>query len=323
MSPPRLVRHVLIAAALGILVAAGLLAMASLPATLEALARFPWRLAPVVLLAVVANWALRFAKWHFYLGRLAIPLAWRPSLLVFLAGFTMAISPGKLGEVLKAVLVRERVGTEVSRTASVVMAERLTDVAGLLVLSALGATALPHGPVLLGALAAALAGAVLVFRSRALTGWLRRRAPARLFRTATMAPLRAFVHGGRALLAPRVLGTAIALSVVSWFFECLAFALILRGLGVALPLGLATCLYAFASLAGAVSMLPGGLGVAEGSLTGLLAGLGTPLADAAAATLLVRLVTLWLAVALGMATLLVAFRREPVRASDGRAPIRS
>ncbi len=54
-------------------------------------------------------------------------------------------------------------------------------------------------------------------------------------------------------------------------------------------------------------MLPGGLGVAEGSLTGLLAGFGTPLPEAAAATLLVRGATLWLAVALGAVTLLVAF----------------
>jgi uncharacterized protein (TIRG00374 family) len=54
-------------------------------------------------------------------------------------------------------------------------------------------------------------------------------------------------------------------------------------------------------------MLPGGLGVAEGSLTALLAQLGTPLPEAAAATLVVRAVTLWLAVALGVVTLLVGF----------------
>jgi uncharacterized membrane protein YbhN (UPF0104 family) len=54
-------------------------------------------------------------------------------------------------------------------------------------------------------------------------------------------------------------------------------------------------------------MRPGGLGGAVASLTGLLAVLGTPLPEAAAATLLVRCATLWLAVALGVVTLLVAF----------------
>jgi uncharacterized protein (TIRG00374 family) len=103
---------------------------------------------------------------------------------------------------------------------------------------------------------------------------------------------------------------AVGLSIVSWFFECIALALILGGLGVTLPLRATSFVYAFAQLAGAVSMLPGGLGVAEGSLTGLLAGLGIPLPEAAAATLLVRAATLWLAVGLGALVLLRGFPRQ-------------
>jgi uncharacterized membrane protein YbhN (UPF0104 family) len=299
---PRVLRSLLIAIALGAAVALGLAMTASLPATLDALGRFRWGLAPLVLLAIGLSWLLRFAKWHFYLRCLDIPLPWQPSLRVFLAGFTMAISPGKLGEVLKAVLVRDLVGTPVIRTASVVMAERLTDVGALLALGTLGVTALPHGPVLLGGIALVVVATVIVLRAPAFGGPARRLLPTRLLQ-----PVRDFVHGGRALLAPRALGVALGLSVAAWAFECVAFALIVDGLRVALPLRAATFVYAFASLAGAVSMLPGGLGVAEGSLTGLLAGLGTPLPAAAAATLLVRAATLWLAVALGVTTLLVAF----------------
>lgn len=301
--PPRLLRRLLVAVALGALIALALGAAASIPATLEALARFRWRLLPGVVLAVVASWALRFVKWHYYLGCLAVPLAWRWSLLVFLSGFTMAISPGKLGEVLKAVLVRGLVGADVSRTASAVMAERLTDVAGLLALSALGATALPHGPLVLGALGAVVVLAVAAVRLPALGLLARRLLPAWV-----VDPARAFVHGGRTLLAPGALAAGLALSIASWFLECAAFALILGGLEIALPLRVATFLYAFASLAGAASMLPGGLGVAEASLAALLVSLGAPVAAAAGATLLVRLLTLWLAVLLGTATVLLAFR---------------
>jgi uncharacterized membrane protein YbhN (UPF0104 family) len=302
---PRLLRNLLIAIAFGALVALALAATASLRETLDAMARFRWQLAPAIVLAIGASWALRFAKWHFYLRCLEIPLPWWPSLQVFLAGFTMAISPGKIGEVLKAVLVRERVGTPVSRTASAVMAERLTDVAGLLVLGGLGVTALPRGPILLSGVALALVVAVVMLRAPAVARPARRLLPGRL-----VEPVRLFVHGGRALLAPRALAVALALSIVAWFLECLAFSLILDGLSVTLPLRTATFVYAFASLAGALSMLPGGLGVAEGSLTALLAGLGSSLPEAAAATLLVRAATLWLAVALGVVTVAVAFRRS-------------
>jgi glycosyltransferase 2 family protein len=310
---PRLFRSLLIAIALGAAVALGLAAAASLPATLDALGRFRWGLLPLIISAVVLNWALRFAKWHFYLSCLDVALPWRSSLRVFLAGFTMAISPGKLGEVLKAVLVRDLIGTPITLTASVVMAERLTDVAGLLALGALGVTALPRGPYLLGAIALVLVLGVVALRVPAVGRRARHLLPPRL-----VEPVRLFVHSGRALLGARALVVALALSVLSWFFECLAFYLILDGLGVLLPLRAATFVYAFASLAGAVSMLPGGLGVAEGSLTGLLVGLGVGFPEAAAATLLVRAATLWLAVALGVVTLLAGFRR-PVEAPAVRA----
>lgn len=317
MSAPRLVRQVVVAAALGAVVAVGLAAAASLPATLEAIGRFRWGLAPLVIAAVLANYALRFLKWHYYLRRLAIPLGRGPSALVFLAGFTMSITPGKFGELLKALLVRDLVGTEVSRTASVVMAERLTDVAGLLVLSAFGITALPHGQWLLGAVALVLVLAVVVLRAPRLTSLARRAIPEHPLLARVVDPLRAFVGAGRALLEPGPLTLTVALSTVSWFFECLALYLILAGLGAPVSLRAATFLYAFASLAGAVSMLPGGLGVAEGSLTGLLVGLGTAFPDAAAATLLVRAATLWLAVALGVTTLSLAFRGGPAGARTG------
>lgn len=302
MSTPRLFRSLLIAIALGAAVALGLAATANLSATMEALGRFRWKLGPLVVLVVAVSWALRFAKWHYYLHCLQVPLPWQPSLRVYLAGFTMAISPGKLGEVLKAVLVRALVGTPVSLTASIVMAERLTDVAGLVALGGLGVTALPRGPILLGGIALVLVAAVVALRTPSVGRHARRLVPARL-----VEPVRLFVHSGRALLSTRALAVALGLSVVAWFLECLAFSMILGGFESALSLRVTTFVYAFASLAGAVSMLPGGLGVAEGSLTGLLVGLGTPLPEAAAATLLVRGATLWLAVVLGVVTLLVAF----------------
>ncbi len=321
MSAPRLVRRLVLAAALAAVVAAGLAWSANLPATLEALGRFQWSLGPVVVGATLANYGLRFVKWDFYLRCVGVPLPRRQSLLVFLAGFTMSITPGKVGELLKAFLVRDLVGTELSRTASVVMAERLTDVAGLLILSALGATALPHGGLLLGTVAVLLGLAVVILRTRRLAD-LVHAALLRGGRLARLAgPLRLFLGTGRTLLAPPALGWASILSVASWFFECLAFYVVLQGLGLDVTLRAATFVYAFASLAGAVSMLPGGLGVAEGSLTALLVALGAPLPDAAAAALLVRAATLWLAVALGAVTLTVAFRGGPAMAEPAASSV--
>jgi uncharacterized protein (TIRG00374 family) len=57
-------------------------------------------------------------------------------------------------------------------------------------------------------------------------------------------------------------------------------------------------------LAGAISFMPGGLGGAEAVMVALLMWKGMAGADAVAATVLIRLATLWFAVAIGALMLL-------------------
>lgn len=307
----RLRRSLLLAVAFGVAVGFLLVAYGDLKATVGLLTSFPWRLLPLLFILVLTNYALRFVKWEFYLRTIGVRLPLRGSAVVFLAGFTMAVTPGKFGEVLKSFLVKELTGTEVSRTAPVVMAERLTDVLGLVLLASLGATSFRFGgAVLLVATVGALAiVGIAQSRGMALTllGW----AEGWVFVGRLVPRLRLFYDSSYTLLRLRNLVPTTLLSVVSWFFECLAFWLVLRGLDLPFSVFASTFTYAFASLVGALSMLPGGLGIAEGSMTGLLQLLGAPKAEAVTATLLVRLVTLWFAVLLGVVALSWGFSRLP------------
>jgi len=60
------------------------------------------------------------------------------SFLIFLAGFSLTVTPGKLGEAVKALLLRESHGIPAARTAPIVIAERFTDLVGLLLLACVG-----------------------------------------------------------------------------------------------------------------------------------------------------------------------------------------
>ena len=84
--------------------------------------------------------------------------------------------------------------------------------------------------------------------------------------------------------------------------------LVVQALGSAIGLGESMLVFCLAAVAGAVSLLPGGLGAADFSLLGLLRLVEVPEAAAILATILVRLATLWFAVLLGFATLPVALR---------------
>jgi uncharacterized protein (TIRG00374 family) len=136
-----------------------------------------------------------------------------------------------------------------------------------------------------------------------------------LDKTRFAAPLRNAYQSSKALLGWRMLVTSTLLSIISWFFECIAFVYVLQGLGIAptwLILQQSTFIFAASTLFGLVSLIPGGLGVSEASSTGLLVWM-IPMSQAAAtaATLVIRFGTLWFGVALGMVTLGWFNRRYP------------
>ena len=259
----------------------------------DELASFRWELFPLALAFTALNYLLRFWRWQRYLTRVDVHVPWGGSLAIFAAGLTMTITPAKLGELLKCALLHRSYGVPVRRSAPVVLAERMTDASGVVVLALVAGAGTRSWPLLVGALAG-VALVVVVVRSPLLERFA-------FFGEATEA--------SRALLTTPLLVAMTLLSAVSWFFECLAAYVCVRGLRLDLSLADTVIVFSLGSLAGAASFLPGGLGVADASMTGLIRVLGdTSKAAAAAATVLIRLSTLWFAVALGLLGLAVEGR---------------
>jgi len=265
-----------------------------------------------VLALSLVNYGLRWVRWEIYLRALGVRLGAADSLSILLVGFVLSVTPGKAGELGKAWLVRELGGGPALRAVPAVLGERLTDVLGVVLLAAIGALALPGG----GWIAAA--GLALVGATAALVGW--RGAARRLLALLARVPwigrrapaLGELYERLRSLVSPRLLAAGLALSAAAWGAEGIGFLLVVRGHGgggeAFGPLA-ALFDYSAATLAGALSMLPGGLLVSEGSLVALLDAQGLDAASAASATLITRAATLWFAVALGLAALPRLWRR--------------
>jgi uncharacterized protein (TIRG00374 family) len=270
-----------------------------------------WTFGAACALALV-NYGLRFLKWHFYLRCLGIRTPLGESATIFLAGFVMSITPAKLGEVLKAALLRDRGRATIAESAPVVIAERLTDVLALVLLIAVGVFTYQLGGVVVVVAALLVLAFVALMGSRRLVEKLIGRLPVRI------RPKVSEAYDSMArLVTPRPLAVGVVLSVAAWFAECAGFWIVCRGFPNAPPVSIeiATFIYSLATLAGALSMLPGGLGVTEGSMAGMLQVMVTGFAKAPAvvATLLVRFATLWFAVAIGFVALAVFRARYPRR----------
>jgi uncharacterized protein (TIRG00374 family) len=313
----RLTRGVLITAILAIGVAALVVAWGDAPAVLGALARFPPLLIAPVVLLTIWNYTLRWLRWNYYLRVLGVVGVSRlDSALVFLSGFAMGLTPGKSGELTKSYWLRELAGPQrapLARTAPIVFAERLVDGIAMLLLATSGLISFQFGGLALVGVAALAVLAVALIQARplvhALIAALKRRT--RTVRIAQV--LETIYDSARELLTWPRLALAVGVGVVSWGGECLALYVILLGLGAAPSLELlnqATFALAAGSLVGSASLLPGGIGAAEGTVAAVLDLVAhQPRDTAAAATLLIRVCTLWFGVALGAASLVTLARR--------------
>lgn len=318
----RFVQRALIGVVLGVLLYVGAVLYVDLGRITAALDGYAWSAVLLALLLSSVNYLLRFLKWELCLGWLHVrgtgpgdapDLTRGRSLLIYLAGLSMSVTPGKIGEVLRSYLLHLTDGVPFARTAPIVVADRLTDLVALVVLSLVGVSQFrEYLPIVLITLALVVAGVVILGTPRLCRGLL-----ALLGRIPGLAALTAragaMVDSSAALLRLRPLLLLSLISVLGWGLECIGYWLIVRGLvGAEASLSLCTFLWSTTTLIGALSFLPGGLGATEGSLAVLVTRLATGVTQPAAlaTTLLIRACTLWYGELVGGLALATLVRRN-------------
>ncbi len=308
-------RRLLIFVGIGLLIYLGLAIWGDVGQVGARFLSFRWEYMPLALGFTALNYVLRWQKWHYYLRHLGIvDVGWGDSALLFTAGMTMAVTPGKMGEVFKSYLLKQLDGTPMSVSAPIVVAERLTDGLGMLLIAGVGLVSTSYGWPLFVVLFVLAGLFIFLAQNRPLAtrliAFLERLRWGRRFGDS----LRKLYESTYQLLRWRPLLWMTAQSALSWFGECIAVYYVVLGLGGREGwdvLLLASFVFAAGTLFGLVSFLPGGLGVTEVTYAGLLVlfGLLPDQAGAATASFLIRLFTLWFGVSLGVLALFILTRR--------------
>lgn len=298
-----LTRKIMASVLVGALVFFGLALYSDLPRLRAAAMHFEPSALGAGLFLALGNYVLRIIRWQYYLKRVHVHIPLGESALVFLSGFVMSVTPGKVGEVFKSLLLADSRGVAFTRTAPIVVAERLTDLIALVLLTALGALTFRSGvPIAVGG-SIVVGLMVLVASHRGLGLWLLSVCERLPLVNRIAGRLREAHHSLLQLTRTGPMLAATSLSFVAWGMECGTMYFIARGFhGVMMELDAATFAYAASTIVGALAMMPGGLGVTEVGMTGLVQNLGGPSmtpAIASATTILVRVATLWFAVAVG------------------------
>lgn len=263
-----------------------------------------------LLLLSLFNYVLRAGRWQFFAARLGTIIPWRRNLSYYFAGFSMTTTPGKLGEALRLWFIERAHGYSYARLAPLFVGDRLIDLNTVLILSLVGLGAFTgFGWAVAVSLALACVITLLFMRPAALlsaVGWAYAVSGKRWRRA--FAKTRRSIRLTAGLFDVRTLILAMIISLPGWLAECWALAWLLAALGHPIGLQAGMFIFCFSMLAGAVSMLPGGLGGVEAAMMALLVVAGTPVDVALVATVVIRITTLWFAVALGFITLPFALR---------------
>ena len=304
-----LVRSVLVFSVAGVLLYGAATVASDYRAVVGSLLRFPVATLGLVLGLVVAGWLIRGWRFSYYLRETGahVPLSYAVS--AFLAGFALTGTPGKVGEAVKGVFLKQDYGIPITRVVGILMVERLMDLWAVLLLGSFSLLLFRgwRGLFLLCA-AIVLAGGIFLCMESIYRPVLERLSRVSFLSWVCGKVLNSLL-AGRELMTPRIFFVGLAVSSAAWALESVSLYLVLRGFDLSVTILQANFVYCFSQIVGALSMLPGGIGGAEAGMIGLLSFLGISYVDGLPAVILFRICTLWAAVIVGVAFMVFMLAR--------------
>lgn len=252
------------------------------------------------------NYLLRFLRWQSYLREYGYHVPVLRHLLYYVAGFAFTLTPGKAGEAVRSLYLKQH-GVAYSESLAILFVERFLDLAAVLVLAGFFAVTEPQYATLAGTVALVLVltfVAVATGRMAALVVAVGRRLPPKS--AGLFGHLADMFTQSRSMLAPRKLAAGLVVGIVGWGAEGYGLYLLCQALNVDLTVTAGASIYATAVLAGAAAFfLPGGIGGTELVMSALLVHQGATVGVALVATAICRTATLWFAVVLGFLSILL------------------
>ena len=270
----------------------------------EKISNFKINYLPLILFLVTLSLIPIFIKWNFLLKNCEIEVPLAKSLAVFLSGLAFDITPGKIGALMKSQILKISSDIPRAKTAPVVLVEKMYDLIGAIVASIIGIIILGVYPHLI---------VIAVFILTVIFFFMFYRPASELFfkritKTKFLSKYIESISESYEIVQKstnvKVATICILLAVSYWFIISIAvyYTLIAFDINM-LDYFKVLAIYVTSSLLGAISFIPGGIGVTEGTLTGLLTLEGIGVSTALILSVMIRLLTLWYSAFIGFIAL--------------------
>lgn len=259
---------------------------------------------PIILILIPASWLFLFLRWNLLLKNSNIKIPLKENIKIYFAGFALAVTPGKFGELIKSQIMKTKFDVPHRTTSSLVLVERLYDLAGAIVVSFIGILLIGIGEYVIAGASIVLISIFVMISSKKLFQNVLKIIGKIKFTQKYTVPLSESYETIQTSTKGKIVLTSILTTSAYWLLESLGVYFILLSFDINLLNYVhVIATYTSSLILGAASFIPGGLGVVEGSLVGLLNFQGVDISDAFVLVVLIRLFTLWYSVIIGFIAL--------------------
>ena len=271
---------------------------------LEKISNFKINYLPLILFFVSASWIPLIIKWHFLLKNSEVDVPLTKSIAVFFAGVAFEITPGQIGALIKSQILKTSYNIPRTKTVPIVIVEKVYDLIGAILASVIGIIILGMEIYLIAIAISVLAFIFFFMYHKPASELFFNRITKLKFFSKHIENISGFYEIVQKSTNVRAATICILLALAYWFMVSAAayYTLISFDVNI-LDYLKVLAIYSTSTLLGAISFIPAGIGITEGSIAGLFTLNGIDVSTALILAVMIRIFTLWYSVGVGFIAL--------------------
>ena len=270
----------------------------------EKISNFKINYLPLILFFVSASWIPLIIKWHFLLKNSEVDVPLTKSIAVFFSGVAFEITPGQIGALIKSQILKTSSNIPRTKTVPIVIVEKVYDLIGAILASVIGIIILGMEIYLIVIAISILAFIFFFMYHKPASELFFNRITKLKFFSKHIENISGFYEIVQKSTNVRAATICILLALAYWFMVSAAayYTLISFDVNI-LDYLKVLAIYSTSTLLGAISFIPAGIGITEGSIAGLFTLNGIDVSTALILAVTIRIFTLWYSVSVGFIAL--------------------
>lgn len=267
---------------------------------------------PPILVLHIASLLIRASRQKLFLDSTNMKMSVKDNVTIHLAGLSMIITPAASGEVLKTYFLNKRFGHSYTRTIPVVLVERYHDLLAVITILAL-ILFFTHSfemQLVIGIMSIILIGIFIIMRKKTIFDTIVSKLSRIPLAKKSLGGFPMFYDTLYILSQRRVMLLGWTIGIASWGIDAIATYLGFMAFHLNYNFIESTAIMYTATILGAISFLPGGVGVTETSMMGFLVKSGLAVSTSSALILFTRLTSIWFSTIIGVAAVKILTKRD-------------